>query len=124
MRSNRDHMGTGFDVWSGQANWFWFVVNPRRHGGAIGSAATEADAVREARAAIEEMTMLGSEDTPSLHLATDLPFESVIAREAGHEGWSSSLERLAEYVATIQRRSAFPCGFFNYTPILRSTRCN
>jgi hypothetical protein len=101
MRSNRDHQGTCFDVWSGQANWFWFVVNSRRDGGAIGSAATEADAVREACVAIEEMAGSGGGNAPSLHLAPDLPFDSVITREACHEDWTSSLERLAQFVATI-----------------------
>jgi hypothetical protein len=101
MRSNRDHLGTGFDLWRGQENWFWFVVNPRRDGGAIGSAATEADAMREACAAIEELTGPGSEDVPSPHLTADLIFESVAAREACYAVWASSLERLAEYVATV-----------------------
>jgi hypothetical protein len=102
MRSNRDHLGIGFDVWSGQANWFWFVVNPRRDGrAAIGSAATEADAMREACVAIEEMTVRVSEDAPSPHLAADLLFESVVAREGCHDCWTTSLDRLAEYVATI-----------------------
>jgi hypothetical protein len=100
MRSNRDHLGTGFDVWSGQANWFWFVINPRRDGGAIGSAATEADAIREARGAIEEM-FVGGGDAASLRPTADRLFESVMARETRHEDWTSSLERLAEYVATV-----------------------
>jgi hypothetical protein len=45
----------GFEVWSASGNWFWFV--PYGHGGAIGAALTEAEAIREACAAIEAMAM-------------------------------------------------------------------
>ena len=101
MRNNKHHMGTGFDVWCGQANWFWFVVNPHRHGGAIGSAATEADAVREARAAIEEMTMLDGDGPRSVQSTADRIFEAIAARQACYEDWPCRLQRLAEYMATV-----------------------
>jgi hypothetical protein len=55
MRS-RSHLGIGFELWSSQRVWFWSVVNPRHNGGAIGAATTEAEAVGEACAAIEEMS--------------------------------------------------------------------
>ena len=45
----------GFEVWSAPGNWFWFV--PYGHGGAIGAALTEAEAIREACATIEAMTV-------------------------------------------------------------------
>jgi hypothetical protein len=51
------HLGAGFDVWHAaddQQAWFWLVLSPRRDSGIIGSAATEADAIREACASIEE----------------------------------------------------------------------
>ena len=51
----RKHLGTRFKVWNRRQLWFWFV--PKYHGnsGAIGTAPTEADAVREACSSIEEM---------------------------------------------------------------------
>jgi|SRR5271167_3671144 len=101
MRINRDHLGSRIDVWSGQENWFWLVVNPRRDGGIIGSAATEADAVREACVAIEERFALGGGDAPFPHLVNEPPFESMMAHETCRESRTSSLERLAEYVATV-----------------------
>jgi hypothetical protein len=45
----------GFEIWSARGNWFWFV--PYAHGGAIGAALTEADAIREACAAIEAIAV-------------------------------------------------------------------
>ena len=55
MRISKRHFGIGFDVWkSGQA-WFWFVRNPHREGGMIGAAATELEAVRQARLSIDEI---------------------------------------------------------------------
>jgi hypothetical protein len=46
---------TQFQVWNGPSNWFWFV--PYGHGGVIGAALTEAEAIREACAAIETMVV-------------------------------------------------------------------
>jgi hypothetical protein len=45
-----------FEVWTGQGTWFWCVANPQRNCGAIGTAATETEAIREARSSIEEMS--------------------------------------------------------------------
>jgi hypothetical protein len=45
-----------FEVWAHQGTWFWHVVNPQGTGGTIGAAATEAEAIREARSSIEEMS--------------------------------------------------------------------
>jgi hypothetical protein len=55
---SRSHLGIGFELWSNQRVWFWSVVNPRGNGGAIGAATTEAEAMREACAAIEELSAL------------------------------------------------------------------
>lgn len=55
MRIWRNHMGTGFEVWDGRQTWFWSVISPHRNGGAIGAAATEDEAVREACQSIEEI---------------------------------------------------------------------
>jgi hypothetical protein len=43
----------GINLWTAHGSWFWLLVYPDRHGGATGAAPTEAEAVREARAAFE-----------------------------------------------------------------------
>jgi len=101
MHIRRDHLGTGFEVWTGGQTWFWCLLNPRRDGGAIGAAATEADAVREAFVAIEEMSVQRREDTPALRLTDGLFVASVITREAYREVWISRLDRVAEYLANV-----------------------
>jgi hypothetical protein len=53
MSRVRDHLGAGFEVWAAQQSWFWFVDKPHGDGGAIGAAATEAEAVRDACSSIE-----------------------------------------------------------------------
>lgn len=53
MRIGKDDAGLGFNLWTVQGAWFWSLVYPDRHGGAIGAAATEAEAVDEARKTIE-----------------------------------------------------------------------
>jgi hypothetical protein len=93
MDSRRDHLGKGFAVWNGELSWFWRVFNSCHNGGAVGAAATEAEAVREAYVAIEEMS------APCLRLATEPFFDSGVARQACHEGWSGRLDRIAEYLA-------------------------
>lgn len=55
---SRSHLGIGFELWSNQRVWFWSVINSRGNGGAIGAAITEAEAVREACTAIEELSAL------------------------------------------------------------------
>ena len=55
---SHNHLGIGFELWSSRRVWFWHVVNLPCNGGAIGTAATEAEAVREACAAIEELSVL------------------------------------------------------------------
>jgi hypothetical protein len=57
MDSDRNHLGTGFEVWTSQESWFWMVSSPNRNGGMIGAAATEAEAIREARASIRRMSV-------------------------------------------------------------------
>jgi hypothetical protein len=67
---NRSYMGTTFEVWNDERTWFWLVPNPYRDGGAIGTAASEADAIEEARELIESDVV----------------------------GWPGALERLANYI--------------------------
>ena len=98
MHSRRDHLGCGFKVWTGGQTWFWCLLNPCRDGGVIGAAATEADAVREAFAAIEEMSAQRHDCTPALRLPAGVFIAPVNAREAHRDGWSSRLDLVAEYL--------------------------
>jgi len=52
-----------FNLWTVQGTWFWSLVYPDRHGGAIGAAASEAEALGEAQAAIKRLPQL-LDDTP------------------------------------------------------------
>jgi hypothetical protein len=77
MRSSKNHLGIGFEVWTAQETWFWFVANLERNG-IIGAAATESEAEREARRSIEEMA-------DSIALC----------------GWENSFQNLARYLSTV-----------------------
>jgi hypothetical protein len=55
MNNLRHYQGIDFEIWDGQQTWFWFVLDPHREGGAIGAAASETDAVRDACLSIDEM---------------------------------------------------------------------
>ena len=82
MRISKHHLGVGYDVWNTQETWFWFVANTNRNG-VIGAAATESDAIREARASIEELS--DSKLRP---------------------GWECSLGKLARYLASVCNAAA------------------
>ena len=55
-RARRHRSPITVEVWTCQGTWFWYVVNPQRNGGTIGAAATEMEALDEARSSIEEMS--------------------------------------------------------------------
>ena len=52
----RSYRGNSFTVWSRSRTWFWLVLDQQGSGGAIGTAASEAQAIGDARSSIEEMT--------------------------------------------------------------------
>lgn len=79
MRISKNHLGVGYEVWNAQETWFWFVANTNRNG-VIGAAATESDAMREARSSIEEISDSNVDVRP---------------------GWERSLGNLARYLASI-----------------------
>ena len=49
----RSHLEVAFEVWEHGQSWFWLVVSPHSERGTVGAAATEADAIRDARSLIE-----------------------------------------------------------------------
>jgi hypothetical protein len=77
MRISEHHLGIGFAVWNAQESWFWLVANSDRNG-VIGAAATESEAMREARSSIEELS-----DTIVL------------------SSWERSLGNLERYLASV-----------------------
>jgi hypothetical protein len=51
-----NYLGESFQLWNRQHAWFWLVAGPGREGAAIGVAASEPDAVRDACSSIDEMS--------------------------------------------------------------------
>jgi hypothetical protein len=102
----RTHLGTPFEIWTGQQSWFWRFSDPGRAGGSVGAAATEIDAVREACLAIEELHADSAarpmdwegKVTPSRRVLKE--FESAVT------GWNLSLTRLENYLAHLSCPSA------------------
>jgi hypothetical protein len=70
----RTESAVSFNVWTVQGTWFWSLVYPDRHGGAIGAAASEAEARGEAQAAIERFAQLGDEGKSALPPSDDPGF--------------------------------------------------
>lgn len=58
MSHLRHYLGIDFEVWDGDQRWMWCVIDPHREAGAVGIAASENDAVRDARVSIDEMLMM------------------------------------------------------------------
>jgi hypothetical protein len=81
MRISKRHFGVGFEVWESQHAWFWFVRNPHREGGTIGAAATESEAVRQARLSIEEIIQFDYLEREgslgNLGISSDISLQSV-----------------------------------------------
>jgi hypothetical protein len=82
MSNVRYYLGASFEVWDGQQAWFWLVIDPHRARGAIGTAASETEAVRDACLSIDEVMSVRDE-----HLG----------------GWGGSLDRLDQYLNAAER---------------------
>jgi hypothetical protein len=51
------HLEIGFKVWEDHHQcWFWLVTGPHSNGGSVGAAATEVEAIRDARSLIEDLS--------------------------------------------------------------------
>ena len=92
---NENHLGIAFQIWSGPQTWFWFVVNPHQNGGAIGAAASEADALREACLSIEEIS---AQLRPAATYRNDECMPSLIC-------WKGALENLNRFLAAFNHAS-------------------
>jgi hypothetical protein len=96
MDLRRDHLGTRFEVRTDRWTWFWCLVDPPLNRGATGAAATEADAVREACTAIEEIfsARRGAAALPARAAAASL--DSSVSCGTDRECWNARLDRIAE----------------------------
>ena len=96
------HMGVRFELWNRQQTWFWYVVNPRRSGGTIGAAATEVEAIREARWSIEEMSVSRPPGTSGslgiAIIACDAAIEFANSNQLAASRWDEVLANLACYL--------------------------
>jgi hypothetical protein len=90
-------MGVRFEVRNSQSSWFWYVVDPYRNGGSIGAAASEAEAIREAHASIEEMSARSRAATAASPLIDDAD-----PRKAAANGWSELLASLDAYLSSLR----------------------
>ena len=88
---NENHLGIAFQIWSGPQTWFWFVVNPHQNGGAIGAAASEADALREACLSIEEIS--AEQRAAAMHRDVDCMAPLIC--------WKGALENLNRFLAAF-----------------------
>jgi hypothetical protein len=96
MDLRRDHLGTRFEVRTDRWTWFWRLVDPPLNRGAAGAAATEADAVREACAAIEEISARsGGGAAPSMRPAA-AACDSSFRCETDREFCNARLDRVGE----------------------------
>jgi hypothetical protein len=94
----RHHLGIDFEVWKAQESWYWLVARPGLDGGAIGAAATEASAMRDAYWSIEEMAASRGERTAS----HDEP--SILRRSAAIKAkcWEATLANLQRYLTWLE----------------------
>lgn len=90
------YLGAGFEVWNRCDSWFWIVTDQRRNGGSIGAAASEADALREARLSIEETSV-----RRRATVVADRP-----AKPPAVKTWKGWLTNLAQYLAAQDRAAA------------------
>jgi hypothetical protein len=103
-RNSRFHLGIGFELWTDEHTWFWLVASPGMNGGAIGAAATEAEAVHEACSSIEEISAQRRAGSAAArvpaHCSTPAVDRSNSIAMAPLD-WKSSLGKLERYLTSI-----------------------
>jgi hypothetical protein len=103
-----NHLGTSFTVWSRRRTWFWLVLDQHRTGGTIGTAATEAEAIRDACSSIEEMSAqlssrlasLGRADGKALMPALNRAYPCGASALDWMDWWMSVALRVADRMST------------------------
>jgi hypothetical protein len=96
MHNQRTYAGIIFEIWQGDYSWFWFVIDPYRDGGAIGVAAGENEAVRDACASIDGM----------LACLEPLPEFFPEFFPISERSWEASLASLERYLNCVCNASA------------------
>src|SRR6266849_5671560 len=98
-----NHLGTSFEIWSGQHTWFWFVADGCCDGAAIGAAANEAEAIREARWSIEEMAARrsGSAGSPGISKPPFILATRECPAGSTDLGWNELLANLVRYLTRL-----------------------
>lgn len=96
----RHHLGIDFEVWKAQESWYWLIARPGLDGGAIGAAATEASAMRDAYWSIEEMAashgaLTASHGEPSV-------FRRSAAITDKTKCWEATLANLERYLSRLE----------------------
>jgi hypothetical protein len=105
----RSHLGVEFEVWDSKPAWFWMVIDPLRSGGAIGAAATEAEAVREACVSINEMSAerRAAETSSVVNAKSAVPeVDRSDAASSFVINWQGSLARLERYLTRVSGATA------------------
>jgi hypothetical protein len=98
-----NHMDIGFEVWTGQGSWFWYVLNPNRNGATIGAAASEMEAIREARSSIAEMSARRTSETVAsfIDVIGARAVEKSKAIQFAASGWNEVLAKLDSYLTQV-----------------------
>ena len=101
MRSST-YAGTTFTLWKRQQTWFWSLPDQYGGGGRIGAAASEAEAIHEARLSIDET--LAQPRNGSAPMAVAAVNGSIAGRQLPHTpalvafGWLAWWASLTSYV--------------------------
>jgi hypothetical protein len=99
---NCTYAGSTFTLWKRQQTWFWSLPDQYGGGGRIGAAASEADAIHEARLSIDELLAQPRNGVATMALAADngsfaerqVPFPPALVAF----GWLAWWVSLASYV--------------------------
>jgi hypothetical protein len=62
--NHKYHGGLGFDLWTNRGAWFWRLARRCCGSSAIGSASTQNEALRDAYAAVEELSARCAQSAP------------------------------------------------------------
>jgi hypothetical protein len=99
-----NHLGTRFEIWNGGHTWFWFVADAHCSAAAIGAAANQAEAIREARLSIEEMAPACRSGSPGASgMNNGIVRATQTRRRAGSidPGWNELLTNLECYLTKL-----------------------
>ncbi|MGH8011399.1 MAG: hypothetical protein ACREQ4_02715 [Candidatus Binataceae bacterium] len=94
-----NHLGTEFRIWNRQSTWFWHLADRGCDSSTIGAAATEMQAIGEARTSIEESRSRSGDSMVLLTIAMRHAQPTWHTRVLVAAGWERSFTRLAQHLA-------------------------